>query len=343
MAATPCVAKVYKYKKDGVWYFTDSPPREMVKQSKVMSGSDNDAPAPTPEGTPLLENYPQRNYLERAAATTVAVKGGLGYGSGFFVSTDGYIITNKHVIRTTRDQARQEKAFFGQVDGEIESIEKEFSEEKKKLANFEAEVNRLKRLAENEKDAIPKKSYEDEYAHRHKAYQNARMDYEKRRRQFESEKNVYLSKRSDYQYSQAVSNLSQGFVIVLADNTQLNVRLVATSDNQDLALLKLDGYKVPVIKISKALPLIPGLPVYAIGNPAKLKNSVTSGIISGFENGFIKTNAQIYPGNSGGPLVTMDGYVAGINTFKQLTYKFEGLGFAIPIDKAIDEFSRYLR
>jgi serine protease Do len=139
-----------------------------------------------------------------------------------------------------------------------------------------------------------------------------------------------------------VANLSQSFEIILADNTRLNGRLVATSADHDLALLKLDGYKTPALKPFWSNGCIPGLPLYAIGNPAKLRNSVTSGVLSGYENGFIKTNAQIYPGNSGGPLITFDGAVAGINTFKQLTHKYEGLGFAIPIDQAFVEFSRYL-
>jgi len=190
---------------------------------------------------------------------------------------------------------------------------------------------------------LRRKSYKDEYQYRHKAARDARMDYEKRRRQFESKKKEYLSKRSDYDHNKVVSNLTRSFEIVLADNSQFNVRLVAISADHDLALLKLDGYETPTIKFSKTSLLIPGFPVYAIGNPAKLKNSVTSGIVSGFENGFIKTNAQIYPGNSGGPLITMDGAVAGINTFKQLTHKFEGLGFAIPIRRALDAFSQHLK
>jgi serine protease Do len=70
----------------------------------------------------------------------------------------------------------------------------------------------------------------------------------------------------------------------------------------------------------------------------RLRNSVSAGVISGFEGVFVKTNAQIYPGSSGGPLVTAQGRVIGINTFKKLTHKFEGLGFAISIKKALDAF-----
>jgi S1-C subfamily serine protease len=70
---------------------------------------------------------------------------------------------------------------------------------------------------------------------------------------------------------------------------------------------------------------------------------VSSGIISGYEKGYIKTNAQVYPGNSGGPLIMTGGEVIGVNTMKLLTRQFEGLGFAIPIETAISEFDNILR
>jgi S1-C subfamily serine protease len=69
-----------------------------------------------------------------------------------------------------------------------------------------------------------------------------------------------------------------------------------------------------------------------------LKDSVSSGIISGFDGFFLKTDAKIYPGNSGGPLINQRGEVIGINTLKQITHKFEGLGFAISTDAALREF-----
>ena len=70
---------------------------------------------------------------------------------------------------------------------------------------------------------------------------------------------------------------------------------------------------------------------------------MSRGIIAGFKSNFIQTDAKIYPGNSGGPLVTRQGRVAGINSFKELTRKFEGLGFAIPINVAFNEFAEHIR
>jgi serine protease Do len=343
LIAAPCWAKMYKYKKDGVWHFTDTPPREMLEKSEVMAGSVSNAPAPSPGGTPLLTDFKALNPLEKAKAATVAVKGHLGSGSGFFVSTDGYILTNKHVIRTTKRQAADEKKFFEAVDGKIKAAEDDLADEKKRLDKIADKLKDLKRLADNETDSARKKSYEDEYAYRYKTYEDAKADHDRRRDQFESDKKKYLSQKSDYDYDKLVGNLSQGFEIVLADNTSLRARLVATSAGHDLALLKIDGYKTPCLKKQTTSQMMTGFPLYAVGNPATLRNSVTSGIFSGFENGFIKTNAQIYPGNSGGPLITALGDVVGVNTFKKLTHKFEGLGFAIPIGKAFDEFGKYLR
>lgn len=343
LMALPCSAKIYKYQKDGVWYFTDSPPREQVIESETMVETGKTVPSPKSGGTLLLKSYPQRSAIETATAATVAVQGGLGYGSGFFITTDGYILTNKHVIRTTEKQNQSEKKAFEAVAGRIEDMEKKFADEKKQMAGYAVDLKQLKHLADSERDRTRKKSYKNEYAFRLKRYETWKADYKKRRQKFLSEERTYQSQRADYNYKKSVANLSQSFTILLADNTELNVRLVATSADHDLALLKLDGYKTPALQEYDARALTPGRALYAIGNPARLNNSVTSGIFSGFEQGFIQTNAQIYPGNSGGPLVTDDGRVVGINTFKKITRKFEGLGFAIPIQKAFQAFSRYLR
>ena len=137
--------------------------------------------------------------------------------------------------------------------------------------------------------------------------------------------------------------MANHFTIFLADNSELYVNLVKVSDDYDLALLKLDGYQTPFIETLNSDQMAQGEGVFAIGNPINLKNSVAAGIISGHEKGFVKTDARIYPGNSGGPLVNKNGQVIGINTMKLLTHGFEGLGFAIPIETAMQEFQSYLQ
>lgn len=341
--ALPCQAKIYKYKKNGVWVFTDSPPKDEVGQSETMEESGRPVPRTKSGRTLLLKDYPRRSPVEAATAATVAVKGGLGYGSGFFVSTDGYILTNKHVIRTTKSQEKQESQVFNMVDDRIVTLQRQFTAEKAKLDSYAADLKQLKSLTDRERDSARKRSYKAEYAYRLKKYETWKTDYNRRRKKFDAQEREYHFKRADYRYKKSVANLSKSFAIILADKTELNVRLVATSPTHDLALLKLDGYKTPALQTFNSRALVPGGPLYAVGSPARLNNSVTAGIFSGYEKGFVQTNAQIYPGNSGGPLVTQAGRVVGINTFKQLTRKYEGLGFAIPIERAYREFSRYLK
>jgi S1-C subfamily serine protease len=340
--ATPCPAKIYKYQKDGVWYYSDTPPEEQSADVQEMAESGQRAPAPSPGGTRLLEAYTARNNIEKAAAAVVAVKSPMGLGSGFFISPDGFLLTNKHVIRTTSSQNQKNEAFFTKVEDRIGSIEKQLAAEKKRIEAFQERLDGFKASAQAESNPGLKQNYMEDYAARKKELQTWQADFAGRRKQFESEKNRFRSERSSYNYTASVADLSQSFTITLADNTELYVRLVAVSNQHDLALLKLDGYQVPFLKPAATSTIAQSDPVYAIGNPAKLKNSVTSGVFSGFEQGFIQTNAQIYPGNSGGPLVNAKGETLGINTFKKLTHKFEGLGFAIPIQVALREFSRYV-
>lgn len=334
-------AKIYKYQKDGVWYYTDTPTEalpensEELPESAARATSDQTGPA-------LLADYPARTPIEKATAGTVAVKSPLGFGSGFFISADGYLITNKHVIRTTEAQKNQSKDHFNRAEGRIEQLDRQFARKAERLKNFKTRLDSLKKTADAETDPRRKQAYLEDYKKNLEIYQQKSAEFEEQRRQYEEKKRRFRSDRESYDYGKIVADLSQSFTIFLVDNTQHYVRLVAVSNRYDLALLKLDGYQVPPLVPGKSRGLIQGAPLFAIGSPVKLKNSVTSGVFSGYEQGFIQTDTRIYPGNSGGPLVNDRGEVVGINTFKKLTHKFEGLGFAIPIQVAFEEFSGYL-
>ena len=113
----------------------------------------------------------------------------------------------------------------------------------------------------------------------------------------------------------------------------------------DLAVIKVEATGLPVATLGDSDKLEVGEIAVAIGNPLGLEfqRSVTSGIISGLSRtiqvnadtiieDLIQTDASINPGNSGGPLLNSKGEVIGINTVK--IKSAEGLGFAIPINKA---------
>lgn len=131
--------------------------------------------------------------------------------------------------------------------------------------------------------------------------------------------------------------------ISLEDGTEHDAKLIWSDADLDLAVLKIDVTGVQPLSMGDSDNLTVGQSVVAVGNPLGLtySRSVTSGIISALSRslvvdnqliaeGLIQTDAAINSGNSGGPLVNMNGEVIGVNTYKQS--QGEGMGFAIPIN-----------
>jgi serine protease Do len=116
-------------------------------------------------------------------------------------------------------------------------------------------------------------------------------------------------------------------------------RIVGLTTELDLALLKVDGLKLPAIPLATYSNVRQGETVFAFGSPGGMRNSLTHGLVSAVARQvdpdspliYIQTDAPINPGNSGGPLVNIRGEVVGINTFiMSQSGGNEGLGFAIP-------------
>jgi serine protease Do len=133
-----------------------------------------------------------------------------------------------------------------------------------------------------------------------------------------------------------------GEVIVTMPNRREFVAKVIGSDQRtDVALLKIDSTDLPFLKTGNPSDIMVGEWVLAIGSPFGLENTVTAGIVSavGRDTGdylpFIQTDVAVNPGNSGGPLLNLNGEVIGINSqIYSRTGGFMGISFAIPIDEA---------
>ena len=132
--------------------------------------------------------------------------------------------------------------------------------------------------------------------------------------------------------------------VVLNDTRKARAKVIGTDPDTDLAILKIDLDKLPVIVLGNSDELQVGDPVLAIGNPFGVGQTVTGGIVSAlgrnqlgintFEN-FIQTDAAINPGNSGGALVDLNGNLMGINTaIYSRSGGSMGIGFAIPVSTA---------
>lgn len=147
--------------------------------------------------------------------------------------------------------------------------------------------------------------------------------------------------------------------ITLNDNRTFEAVIIGTDATTDLALIKIDAEKLPVIPIGNSDALKVGEWVLAVGNPFGFTSTVTAGIvsakarnISSITNGramgiesFIQTDAAVNPGNSGGALVNTSGELVGINTaIYSQTGNYAGYSFAIPttiVTKIVTDLKQY--
>jgi len=188
-----------------------------------------------------------------------------------------------------------------------------------------------------------------------------------------------------YRYREQIPSMGSGFIIsskgyvvtnehvvrgaekitvILADGRSFTGKVLGAQPQYDVAIVKIEGERLPVAKLGTSSDLMVGEWAIAIGNPFGFllndtQPTVTAGVISatrrdikaagstsgGIYKNMIQTDAAINPGNSGGPLVNASGDVVGVNTFIfTKSGGSEGIGFAIPIDAAkrvVDEIIRY--
>jgi serine protease Do len=131
--------------------------------------------------------------------------------------------------------------------------------------------------------------------------------------------------------------------VKLTDRREYTAKVIGHDDKTDVAVIKIEGSKLPTVRIGDPQKLKVGQWVVAIGSPFGMENSVTAGIVSAtlrrLNNDpfvpFIQTDVAVNPGNSGGPLFNLDGEVVGINSqIYSQSGGYMGLSFAIPIDMA---------
>lgn len=144
----------------------------------------------------------------------------------------------------------------------------------------------------------------------------------------------------------------------LSNNKVVNLTVLGTDSYTDLAVLRMDVKDVlQVASIGTSSNIKIGNTVFTVGSPmgSTYLGTVTKGILSGkdrlvsttssnssnesFTVKVLQTDAAISPGNSGGPLVNLAGDVIGITSLKLVNDEVEGMGFAIPIEDAMDYVS----
>lgn len=132
----------------------------------------------------------------------------------------------------------------------------------------------------------------------------------------------------------------------LTDGTEYDAKLIGTDSDSDVAVLKIEAKGLTPAICGDSDKLVVGETVLAVGNPlGELGGTQTDGIISALDreidvNGtsmtLLQTSAAVNPGNSGGALFNMRGELIGVVNAKSSGTGIEGLGFAIPINDALN-------
>jgi len=305
-AGQPAAVSSTEREQEGRSILPSSPRQGMPDQPRGADGLAGKLAAAFPASTPV----------EQARNATVFIKTPWGSGSGFFVSANGYIVTNRHVV---------------EVDPKIVQAGKQ------KLDELVAQLDRERRNIERWEEQL--KRVTD---------QRVRKDAEEELRQRRENLGKYtaLHKEAVEQNQKMSRGASPSDTkVVLIDGSELSVQTIKMSDNTDLALLSVDCYNAPFIQAATdGRHFGQGQKVFSIGSPMGLQNTVTSGIISGYREHkgrkFIQTDAPINPGNSGGPLIDEQGGLIGINTM--VLRDAQGIGFAVPFQEVKTEFGQYL-
>ena len=318
-----------------------------------VKDSENGDVRGTPEGNDLTQvlntKLDPSTPIETANLAVVTIVTEAGYGSGFFVSDDGLIVTNRHVVRGSRTTDQKIRGKMSESAQRLQKLQTSLDQEKVRLDNYKKELDDYKKRfsqamadSQNRIDPNQKAEVESDLDQRERNFNQWYSDYTSRRQTYQKALTEFKRNQRDYNQSSQKLAAQTRFEVVLADGRRESAIFYRVSENYDLALLKLDGYKTPYLRPQNDGELTLGQNVYAIGSPLKLNNTVTSGVVSNSRGDFVQTNAEIYPGNSGGPLITGDGHVVGVNTMKRITEKFEGLGFAIKFSRVQAEFGNYL-
>src|SRR5579871_1882326 len=147
--------------------------------------------------------------------------------------------------------------------------------------------------------------------------------------------------------------------VTLSNRKSFKAKVVGADPSSDLAVVKIDAQNLPYLEYGNSDDVKVGQWVLAVGYPLTLETTVTAGIVSAKGRtldinarqsktpieAFIQTDAAVNPGNSGGPLISTDGKLIGINSaIASPTGSYAGYSFTIPVNivkKVVADLMKY--
>lgn len=292
---------------------TPAPPPHLQPQPGY-----NNVPAPARPSAPAKKRGGGlASKLEAARNATVVIKTAWGMlGTGFIIDDECHVITNRHVVDSNGARVAsgmvQDPDVRSRLAGSQQQLQAAIIHEQQLLAALESEPGmNTERLR-----------LQNHIAEMKRALANP---------------DAYVREK----IAQGVDHAARdGFSVKLLDGTEYKGLHAQVSDSKDLALVQLPASHCAHLAVGQSVAMTVGARLYTIGNPVGLEYTVTSGVFSGERQKdnqrLLQTDAPINPGNSGGPLLNESGAVIGINTLGMRGV--QGIGFAIPIEDAVQEF-----
>ena len=191
-------AEVYQYQDaDGNWVFTDTPPVYDSGKVTRMEGMVESSAGLRDLQKELDERYHPENDVDAASIATVTVTSSIGTGSGFFISDNGYLLTNRHVIRGDEREAEAVGKVIDQIDDQVEIAEADIEIREKQLEREKAILDEMSAAIEKLPDRSARKAaLERQYRDRIEYYQMVKKDLERQKADFKRGKKNYENEKN---------------------------------------------------------------------------------------------------------------------------------------------------
>lgn len=274
----------------------------------------------------LQASHAPRNNIESARNATVFIETSWGsIGSGFIISNNCNVITNKHVVYLDTNKV-------------LEQAKSDPGLNQKLISRFYMEKAEITQLIQRHNAMVRTRGETGES-------EQLREEIERRQDQLASMPDDVEDSMKEALDEMKSKDRREGIKVSLIDGTSFTVSQINYSDEYDLAMFRLPAENCPAIALDSDPDIMQGTTLYTIGNPSGLGYTVTSGIFSGYQDinkqRYIQTDAAINPGNSGGPLIKKDGSAVGVNTL--ILKDTQGIGFAVPSQVIRNEFSQLFK